>query len=311
MLVHPAIMRLRSDGAPQPRVDAALVAWRNLPEVGALADALASYGAGEALTADGVLGRLVADRDGAMVLVAALIDPLAGALQAEPLAQPQFGFSAMPGLARIRLIERGRAGLSLAVFACRTPARPASVLLEDGEAHELVLAGKGEAVFYRLAGKELVQSTFACEPGTRITRAGADDARQIIAVTRPLLVLQLTREASNPAPSRELALPSGRLLGTISASKEASQQMMALEVIGALGHRAGLGTMESLALDRRAGRDLRWEALRQVLGLDARAGMALLGALAERAEDSLGAPAGALRADLLAAQPELSMLEGD
>jgi hypothetical protein len=310
MLVHPAIMRLRSDGAPQPRVDAALAAWRALPEVSAIAEALAAYGAGEALAPDGVLARFMADRDRAMALVVACIDPMADALRAEPLAQPQFGFSAMPGLARIRLIERGRAGLSLAAFACRAPVRPASVLLEDGEAHELVLAGKGEAVCYRLAGTELVQSTLACVPGTLITRAGADDARQIIAVTRPLLVLQLTLEASNPAPSRELALPSGRLLGTISASKVASQQMMALGVIGALGLRAGLGTMETIALDWRAGRDLRWEALRQVLGLDARAGMALLGTLAERAGDPLGVPAGALRANLLAAQPELAVLEG-
>lgn len=309
MHVHPAIERLRSEGAPQPHVDAVLAGWRALPEVGELTHALAAWGADGAQAADGALARLLARPDAAMALVAAFIDPLADALRHEPLAQPAIGFSATPGLARIRLIERGRAALSLAVFAPRVRTRPGSVLLEHGEAHELVLEGCGEAVCYRLDAAGLAQTPLACMPGTRITRGGGDEARQIIAVTRPLLLLQLTREAANPAPSREVALPSGQLIGTISASKRASQLMMALGVIGALGHRAGLEAMEALALDMGQERDGRWEALRQVLGLDARTGMALLARLAVRPDDPLAAPATRLRADLLAAQPELATLE--
>lgn len=309
MLVDPAIERLRSEGAPQPQVDAVLAAWRALPEVGKVAHALAASGAGGVLAADGALARLMASRDAAMALVAAFIDPLAVALRAEPLAQPPIGFSATPGLARIRLIECGRAGLSLAVFAPRVRIQPGSVLFEDGEAHELVLQGEGEAACYRLVDGGLMQTPLACAPGTRITRGGTHEARQILGVTRPLLLLQLTREAANPSPSREVALPSGQLLGTISGSKRASQQMMALGVLGALGHRAGVGAMETLALDRKAGRDLRWEALRQALGLDARAGMALLAELAERNDDPIGPPAARLRAGLIAAQPHLAMLE--
>jgi hypothetical protein len=309
MHVHPAIERLRSEGAPQPHVDAVLAGWRALPEVGELTHALAAWGADGAQAAYGALARLLASRDAAMALVAALIDPLADALRHEPLAQPAIGFSATPGLARIRLIERGRAALSLAVFAPRVRTRPGSVLFEDGEAHELVLEGCGEAVCYRLGAAGLAQTPLACVPGTRITRGGGDEARQILGVTRPLLLLQLTREAANPAPSREVALPSGQLIGTISASKRASQLMMALGVIGALGHRAGLVAMEALALDMGQERDGRWEALRQVLGLDARTGMALLARLAVRPDDPLAAPATRLRADLLAAQPELATLE--
>lgn len=310
MQAHPAITRLRSEAAPQPEVDAALAAWRARPHTAAVMAALAAYGAGEALAADGALAGLLTDHAAALAFASDFIAPLMTALRAEPLAQPGFGFSAMPGLARIRLGESGRAALSLAVFARRTAVSPASVLFEDGEAQEIVLAGSGEAARYRLlpAG-EVVCEAATCAPGTRFLRAGGRDARQITGVTWPLLVLQLTRAATRPLPSREFALPDGRLIKTISACKRASQQMMALGVLGALAHRPALGAMERLALDPMAERDLRWEALRQVLGMDARAGMALLARLAIRGDDVLSAPAAQLQRTLIAAQPELAMLE--
>lgn len=110
-------------------------------------------------------------------------------------------------------------------------------------------------------------------------------------------------------PSREYALPEGRLIKAISACKRTSQQIVALGVLGTLAHRPALGAMERLALDMAAERDLRWEALRQVLGIDARAGMALLGRLAARGGDVLSAPAAKLRRDLIGAQPDLAALE--
>jgi hypothetical protein len=310
MLIHPAIARLRCEGAPQPQVDEALAAWRARPQTAAVMAALAAYGAGEALAEGGALARLLADHGAASAFVAAFIAPLMAALRAEPLAQPAFGFSAMPGLARIRLAESERAALSLAVFACRAAIRPPSVLIEDGEAHEIVLAGAGEAACYRLVpAGGLVCEAVPCLPGTRFVRAGGSDARQIIAVTQPVLLLQLTRAATQPMPSREYSLPEGRLIKTISASKRTSQQMMALGVLGALTHRPAIGAMERLALDAAAERDLRWEALRQVLGMDAQAGMALLARLAARSDDALSPPAAQLQRDLVAAQPELATLE--
>lgn len=309
MLVHPAIARLRSESAPQPQVDAAHAAWSAQPQVAAVLEALAAYGAGAPLADAHALVGLLEDHAAATAFSARFIDPLMQALRAEPLAQLPLGFSIKPGLSRIRLGQSGRAALSLAVFAPHAPVRAASVLFEDGEAYELVLAGAGEAMRYRLEAEGLARESFACAPGTRIFRKAADEARQIIAVTQPLLVLQLTREAALPAPSREYSLPEGRLIKTISACKHASQQMMALGVLGALAHRPAIGAMEALALDTGAQRDLRWEALRQVLALDARAGMALLVRLAARGSDALGEPAARLRRDLLAAQPDLAMLE--
>jgi hypothetical protein len=309
MLVDPAIARLRREGAPQPQVDAALAAWRGHPQVAAVLMELAGCGAGAPLAGGSELARLLADHAVALRFVGGLIDPLMEALRAEPLAQLPLGFSAKPGLARIRLAQSGRASLSLAVFARCAGVRPASVLFEDGEAHELVLAGAGEAVSYRIGIDGLSHAAVACAPGICISRRGASEARQIVAVTQPLLVLQLAREAAAPAPSREVAVPGGQLLQTISACKRTSQQMMALGVLGALAHRPALVAMEQLARDTAAQRDLRWEALRQVLGLDTARGYALLAQLAAQRGDALAEPAARLQRDLLAAYPELAALE--
>ena len=309
MQVHPAIAALRSNGAPQPRTDAALAAWRALPQVAATIAALGRYGAGTPLAALPDLAQAVSDHAAAQALAVGLIAPLLDVLRAEPLAQLPFGHSVTPGFARLQLARNGRAALTLAAFARRPKAVPASALFEDGAAHEIVLAGAGRAMRHRLAEGRLHSETLTCAPGTRITRNGPDEARQIVEVTRPLLVLQLTRAAERPAPSREIALADGTLIKTISGCKQTSQQMMALGVLGALQHRPAAAAMERLALDEQAARDLRWEALRQLLALDARRGLAVLARLADGHEDQLAAPAAALQRDLVAAHPQIAAME--
>jgi hypothetical protein len=271
--------------------------------------ALAEFGAGAALDAVPDLAQLLRDSAAASALAHDFIAPVMAALTAEPLAQLPLGHSAAPGIARIRLASSGRASLTLAAYALRENRQPASVLFEDGEAHELVIAGAGQALCHHLSGHVLESRAVACLPGTRLARGGASEARQFVAVTRPMLVLQLVREAVSPAPSREVSLTDGRLLQQISGSKQASQQMMALGVLGALEHRSALEPMAQLARDTEATRDLRWEALRQVLGLDTAQGLALLAELAVRGDDPLAPPAAQLRRDLLAAHPALAQLE--
>ena len=122
-------------------------------------------------------------------------------------------------------------------------------------------------------------------------------------------MLQLTREAADPQPSREHALPDGGLIKTISACKRHSQRLMALGVLGALAHRPALDAMEQLALDGAEQRDLRWEALRQLIGLDPARGCAVLTRLAEQPYDSLCEAAAKLHRQLLAAYPALAALE--
>ncbi|WP_296718294.1 hypothetical protein [Erythrobacter sp.] len=309
MHVHPAIAALRGHQAPQRRVDTALARWRASPAAAAALEALAAYGAGAPLADLPALARLVRTPAAARDFAGDFIAPLVAALRAEPLAQLPLGYSAALGLARIRLAEHGRATLRLTVFAPTPQSATSSALLEDCEAHEIVLAGAGRAALYRRTRLGLASDEIECRPGTCINRNGAADARRITAVTRPLLVLQLTREAVHPEPSREYALPGGALLKSISACKRTSQQMMALGVLGALAHRPALDAIERLALDEAAMRDLRWEALRQLLGLDTARGVALLARLVARPDDSLGDPAAKLHRDLVAAHPGLAVLE--
>lgn len=309
MQVHPAIAALRSNGAPQPRTHAALATWRALPQVAATIAALGLYGAGTPLVALPDLTRLISDHATAQALADGLIAPLLDALRAEPLAQPSLGHSVTPGFVRLQLAREGGAALNLAAFSRRQAVAPLSTLFEDGAAHEIVLAGAGCAMRYRLVAGRLHSEALTCESGTRITRNGPDEARQIVEVTRPLLVLQLTRAAKCPEPSREIALADGTLIKTISGCKQTSQKMMALSVLGALQYRSAVAAMKRLALDRGAARDLRWEALRQLLALDARHGLAVLARLADGAEDGLAAPAAALHRDLVFAHPELAKME--
>ncbi len=309
MHVHPALARLRREEAPQPRVDAALARWRASGDVAAVLEALAAYGAGESLGRLPALARLTAEVEAAQAFARRFVAALTPALRAEPLAQLPLGHSASPGIARVLLAESGRAALRLAAVARRAETPAASVLFEDCEAQEIVIAGEARAALYRLAAGRIACEMRDCRPGTRIARAGPQEARQILAVAQPLLVLQLTRTASAPAPSCEYALPQGTPIKTISASKRESQQMMALGVLGALGHRPALEAMEPLALDPAAARDLRWEALRQTLAMDTRRGMALLERLAASVSDRLAEPAARLHRDLIAAHPGLAARE--
>ncbi len=241
-------------------------------------------------------------------LVAELVKGLTGALAAEPLAQLPFGHATTPGFVRLRLLGEGQAALALVVHAPRPRAEPVAALFEDGTAHELVLAGAGTALTHRRVGGGLTTREIALVPGTVLTRGGVAEARQIIAVTQPLLVLHLSRTAAAPQPSEEIALADGRSLKTISGCKRTSQQIMALGVLGALRHRPAVPTMAATGRDLSAERDLRWEALRQCLALDTRAGLALLAELAADPGDPLAAPARALQRQLAASDPALAAL---
>lgn len=315
MQIHPMIARLRREPAPQPCTDGALAAWRAGPQMTAITAALTRYGAGEPLAALPDLVRVVEDHAAASALTQGLIAPLLEALRREPMAQVGLTHSAAPGFVRLRLAASGSgfgagAALTLAAYARRAEALPASALFEDCEAHEIVVAGEARALLHRLTGSRLQSKALACAPGTRLIRHGPDTARQFTAIMRPLLVLQLTREAASPAPSREIALVDGAQVKTISGCKRASQQMMALAVLGALRHGGAAAEMAQLAQDRSAERDLRWEGLRQLLALDAPQGLAVLAALADASgdppDDPLTPPAAALQRQLLASRPELA-----
>ncbi len=318
MHVHPDIAMLRSypkaqhrpassspDGhqwaQPEPLLPAPL------PEP--LTTALAAYGAGGALADAPVLGALLSDLGAAQALVETVVGHAIAALESAPLGLLPYGHALRPGLSRLRLAETGRAALTLMAYDRRAPGpRPVSVLFEDGAAHEIIVAGHAAALFHRLGPAGIATSEVALAPGQRIALAGADEARQILAAHTPLLVLRLSRTPARPAPTREVSLPDGRLIRASSGCKRASRAMVALGVFGVLGHTQAGPLMERLALDPDEPRDLRWEALRQLLALDAEAGLALLGCLASEPGGVLAGPAAALWRSLVTAHPDLMAL---
>jgi len=310
MQIHPVIGRLRSDPAPQPCTDAALAAWRRLPDVAAIAAALARFDAGAPLVDLPPLARITADHAAARGFVDSFVGPLMAAIRAEPLAQLPVGHAIAPGRARLRLASHGRSALTLVTLARRAPAQPLSVLFEHCTVHEIVVAGRARALLHRRSGARLSSAAITLTPGTALTLSGPHETRQITAITRPLMVLQLTREAAAPAPSQEIALAGGTVIKSISGCKATGQQIMALGVLGALAHRPALAEMERIARNRAGLRDLRWEALRQCLALDSERGLVVLAEVAARGDDPLCQPAAALQRQLLIARPELAALTG-
>ena len=120
-----------------------------------------------------------------------------------------------------------------------------------------------------------------------------------------MLVLQLTRAPQAPRPSCEYRLSDGALVRESSGDKGASEQVMALGVLGAMGAATALAPIADFARQDGHDRDARWEAVRQLLALDSTAGFALLSQLAERGADTLSRPAARLREQLIAAYPQL------
>ena len=83
---------------------------------------------------------------------------------------------------------------------------------------------------------------------------------------------------------------------------------MALGVLGALQDHDALEMMEETALNSTEDLDVRWEAVRQALGLEPSKGLDLLQTLANGKAEPLAEPAKALSLQLLQAQPELREL---
>ena len=80
---------------------------------------------------------------------------------------------------------------------------------------------------------------------------------------------------------------------------------MALGVLGALQDHDPMEMMEETALNSTEDLDVRWEAVRQALGLEPSKGLDLLQPLANGKAAPLAEPAKALSLQLLHAQPEL------
>lgn len=300
MRIDPEIAALRDDPSRQRRSRAAMESahteWLKAPDVVAARAELARYSRGEALGELSCLGRLLSDRTAAIRFSASLQSALLRILAGEPLGEIPLRHTSSEGFARLQLLSSGRATLSLCVYEPRRSMRRAqSVQFSDCESNELVLAGEARVVMHRLnAASGIASVEKRWRTGSRASRRGLIEARQVLKVRRSLLVLQLARTPERPSPSREYRLGDGALLREASGDRRASGQIMALAVLGALGRCCDVPALIEFASCRANDANARWEAVRQLLGSDGQTGLRLLKSLSEVESEPLAHPAGEL-----------------
>jgi hypothetical protein len=307
MHIHPDLVALRSDRAAQrraiERMRMAHVEWLDQ----ALQDELAAYAAHGRLDELPALAGLLSNQQAARVFANNLTAHFSAALREEPFGEVPFRRSLAASFSRLDVMQSGGAVLSL---CCFEPAvnqiEPDSALFVDSASHEIVITGKARG-WLRTRGEDgrISSHPRVWSNGDRIVRRPRRDTRHIVEVERSLLILQLTRSPARPEPTTEYLIEDSSLLRETSGDRGASEQVMALGVLGALGKADSVAPMVEFAHTSERDPEARWEAVRQVLALDAGQGTALLARLMADLADPLAAPAARLHAQLLDTHPAL------
>ncbi len=321
MHVHPAISALRSDLASQRRSQEAMKTtqrdWLGSETVTQTRRELQRFAAGAQFDDLPSLYQLVSDHSAANAWVQQFYGVFMGTLRTHPLSEVPMRHGSSTGFARLQLLQSEGAVLSLCAYEpVESPVMPGTVQFADCEIHEIVISGTVHGYFHRLhedcGGLTTIQSAqHDWSTGNRITRRAGLDARHFVDVQQSVVVLQLSRTPVRPRPSREFRLKDAALVQQVSGDKRASEQVMALGVLGALDDRRAIEPMKNFAQDISRDPDARWEAVRQVLAMDTAAGMALLSTTQANAGDPLARPSGELRQHLLASDPALRTLESE
>lgn len=308
MRIHPDIAALRSNPASQRRAQSAIEGavgdWRTDESVRAIASELERYAKGAPFDECDHLRALLTDREHAVRFVDTWRDTVLAGLTHEPLAEVPFRHKCSASLTTLQLMNAGPASLSLVAYdELDQPSEPTAAVFSDRELYEIIVHGSARGLVHHLsvvsgARADIVSRPRRWEAGDCSAIEGLKQARHFVEVSGSMTVLQLARTARRPQHSCSYALDDGRLLQRASGDKRASQDFIALDVLGALDRDDALPAMRELALGRDRDADLRWEAVRQTLGLDAASGIALLDELAECPGDPLAVPARSLKRTL-------------
>jgi len=311
MRIDPAIAALRADPGLQRRAQgvttAAIEAWRARRDVAAALGELDRFGAGAPLEACPALEALFTAGGSAFALADAFCATMAETLSGEAFGQVPLRHGFDGTVSTLLLARRRRAHLVLHAI------EPGDYTFErvtftDGLRYEAVLAGDARARIVRRAGEDFEAEPLALGEGARLALDLFGEALEITEVSRRLVTLRLHRNAAEPRPSEEHALAGGGAPRKSSGDIAASRREMMLAVLGRMNCARAAPTMAQIA--REEGEpSLRWEALRECLALDTAEGYSALLAIARSADDPLAAPAGALRAQLVEAHPQLLALE--
>ena len=316
MLTRPELRALRGDDAPQrqaqARVRDVLEAWRKGPGGQAEAE-LAQFGDGAELDDLPLLSALFAPDDcAADSFVEDLMARLLARLAAEPLTQSPLRFSGDDAATTLVLARRGAAMLTLHAIDGQAQARrpaPVSVSFPPAETFEIILRGRARAARVRLLGHDgewarLEQKPLVLAPGHVAHRMGLREARLLHRIEGCLVSLRLQRRSASGELAREYALVDGALLHQAAGCPRDSRLELTAALLGRMGRSDAVPLLAAMA-EEQGSPALRWQALRECLALDSGAGFAALCHMAQDAADPLARPAGALRAQLLEAHPQL------
>ncbi|MFN3517270.1 MAG: hypothetical protein ACK4YM_08940 [Novosphingobium sp.] len=317
MIVRPELQALRGKDAPQRQAQAAVhdvyEVWRAGPG-GQAERELARFGQGANLDDLPLLAALFApDDDAADRFVGDLIARLLARLADDPLTQSPLRFSSDEAATTLVLARSGTAVLTLHAIdgtaLARRPA-PASVSFPPAETFERILRGSAEAWLVTLLGSEGGKARLAVDqqpvwPGDRSCRIGHREARLLRRVEGILVSLRLQRRCETGEVTREYALADGTLLHQAAGCPRDSRLELAAALLGRMGRSDAAPLLAAMA-EEQGSPALRWQALRECLALDSAAGFAALCRIARAPDDPLAVPAGALRAQLLEAHPQLS-----
>ncbi len=317
MIVHPELQALRGDDSPQRQAQArlqdAMLAWRASPEAASVIADLEQFSQGGDLGEFPALSDLFAGQsDLAIRLVNGFTGLHMPALAQAPLGQPCLKHFTDGGNSTLLLARSGGTTLALVAIdgeVLRELKPRTSASFAPVESWERVMAGTAIADLARRppAPGPIALERLSLEPGTIVQRNGQYQSLVLRQIDGVLVSLRLQRRHAEASVTREHDFATGALLRQASGNPRDSRLELMLALLGRMKRSDAAPAMAQLATGH--GSDaLRWQALRECLALDTAQGFAALTTLARCATDPLAAPAGALRAQLIEAYPQLERL---
>lgn len=317
MLIRPELAALRGDDRPQRKAQARLVAgrqaWERDGRGAAILAELTALARGAELDDLPLLAALFAPGDpAARTVVDEVTGWLLAELAAQPLGQVPFRHHSDGTVATLLLARVGGATLALqaidGVALARRP-EPVSVSFAPVAAWDHVLAGHGRGDLVRLDGFDdgrarLVSQPVELAPGSVSHRLGGSAAQVLRRVEGCLVTLKLQCRLGAGSVTLEYRLSDGELLHQAAASARDSRLELTAALLGRMG-RADAAPLLAAMAEEQGSPHLRWQALRECLGLDTARGFAALGVVAQRADDPLAGAALTLRNQLIDKYPEL------
>lgn len=277
---------------------------------------LARWNGGAVLEDLPLLSALFAQGDAAEIFVSGLVGTILAELARDALGQSPLRHYLDDAVASVTVLRRGTTVLTLQAIdghALSRASLPETVRFVPCETWEKVLVGHAAAEQITIAagcpgGVQLDRNGIALTPGHVSHRNGQVEALLLRQVPATLVTLKLQRRTACSEVTREYALDDGALLHQAAGSPRDSRLELTAALLGRMGRHDAAPLLAAMA-EERGNPSLRWQVLRECLALDTAQGFAALCRIARDEADPLAAHAGALRAQLIEAHPQLSGIE--